>query len=496
MNSLIDFLLVACWRGSARALAGLAVAAIVSGCAVGPDYRPPEPEAPTVWQSPLPHGGSLVRMEDWWNSFDDPLVTELIAAAEEDSPTLAKAWANIEKARANLRSTQSNAYPGLTGSASASRSNQSQSSTSVGAAETSRSAGLDASWELDLFGKVRRNTEAARARMGERTNDWHQARISLAAEVADTYVQYRGCLMLVNAYERQLISAQATEKATTASVSGGFSAPADASLARAAAASTFSTLTEQRGTCDILVKSLVYLTGMEEPRLRQQLSKAGTKIPQPAALAVNNIPANVLRQRPDVASLERELAATSAEIGAAKADLYPSLSLSGSITFTAASVPMISSPSWSFGPSLSLPIFDGGKRRAAVTSAEATYQGALAGYRDGVRTAVKEVEQALVYLDTAAKRAESAESAARHYDSYFKATQQSWRAGMTNLLSLEEARRSALSAEVTLIGLQRDRVQYWVSLYKKLGGGWQAGDSARSPDALAKTETSSPKDKK
>jgi len=196
------------------------------------------------------------------------------------------------------------------------------------------------------------------------------------------------------------------------------------------------------------------------------------------------VPANALRQRPDLASLERELAATSAEIGVAQADLYPSLSLSGSISISA--TPGTSAlTTWSLGPSLSIPLFDAGKRRAAVVAAQASYQAAFASFRQGVRTAVKEVERSLVNLDSTARRVEQAERAAEDYRSYFRSTETNWRAGSESLLTLEEARRSALSAEISLITLQRDRVEYWISLYKALGGGWQPGTPASSPEVPA-----------
>jgi len=138
---------------------------------------------------------------------------------------------------------------------------------------------------------------------------------------------------------------------------------------------------------------------------------------------------------------------------------------------------------WSLGPSLSIPLFDAGQRRAAIDTARANYQITFASYRQGVRTAVKEVERALVNLDSTARRADEAQRAAEDYRRYFRATDRNWRAGGDSLLTLEEARRSALSAEVNLITLQRDRVEYWIALYKALGGGWQPGTAASPPDA-------------
>ncbi|WP_242101514.1 efflux transporter outer membrane subunit [Lysobacter sp. M2-1] len=468
-----------------RSAAGMAsLILVLASCAAGPDYREPVPEAPLSWSAALPHNGSVAAINEWWRQFDDPLLGQLVATAEADSPSLAKAWANIEKARATLTSAEASGLPAVTAAGSASRSRQSaQSGTS--AASNARSAGMDASWELDLFGKVRRSAEAAQARVDARVGDWHEARVSLAAEVADTYVKYRACALLAETYQSELTSILRTEKAIASLVEAGLRSPSEGALALAGSASTRSSLVLQRAQCDLLVKSLVSLTGIDESGLRELMAAPGTELPQPGALEVESVPAQVLRQRPDLASLERELAATSAEIGVAQADLYPSLSLSGSITVSASDLAS-SANSWSFGPSLSLPILDGGKRRAAVDSARASYTAALADYRQGVRNVVKEVEQALVNLDSAGRRADDATTAAREYRRNFEATEASWRAGRDSLLTLEEARRTALSAEIQQITLRGDRVAYWIALYKALGGGWLPGTPALPPETMAR----------
>ena len=418
-------------------------------------------------------------MEQWWRQFDDPVLNQLIEQAEAGSPSLGRAWANIEKARATLATVDASGLPSLSGSGSLVRARQQQYTPEPTTASV-RSIGADASWEIDLFGKVRRNAEAAQARIHARIDDWHDARVSLAAQVADTYVQLRACGLLAQAYERELTSTMETERATGVAVRAGFNPPSDAALARASVASARSTLISQRGQCELLVKSLVDLTGSEEVALRQLLAQGAERVPQPQAIEVRSIPAEVLRQRPDLASLERELAATSAEIGAARADLYPSLSLSGSISLSAVSG---TSPvtTWSFGPALSVPLFDGGRRRAAVNSAQASYASALASWRQGVRTVVKEVEQALVNLDSTAQRTDDAQHAAEEYRRYFDSIESNWLAGNDSLLTLEEARRSALSAEISLLTLQQNRVQYWIALYKALGGGWQPGAAVLPP---------------
>jgi NodT family efflux transporter outer membrane factor (OMF) lipoprotein len=438
----------------------------LAGCAVGPIYQAPAPAAATTWHAPVPHDGQAAALQGWWAQFNDAALTQFIAWAEADSPTLTQAWARIEKARATLAMTRAGALPTVSASGSATRSGATGTSST-----TTRSAGLDASWEIDLFGRVRRNAEAASARVQAREADWHDARVSLAAEVADTYVQYRACGLLADAYERELASVTKTSATTATMVQAGFTAPSDGALARASLASSRSSAVRQRAQCALLLKSLVYLTDHDEPELLATMAAGSTAVPQPAHLSVDAVPAQVLRQRPDLASLERELAASSAEIGAAQADLYPSLSLGGAITRSLSQ----SLTTWSFGPALSMSLFDGGAKRAAVDSASASYTSALASYRLGVRAAVREVEEALVNLDSTRQRATEAHRAAEEYRRYLNATEANWRAGTASLLSLEEARRSALSADIDDLTLAQSQVSYWIALYKALGGGWTPG---------------------
>lgn len=462
-----------------RAPAAALLALLLAGCAaVGPDYRPPAAAVPAQWSAALPHGGSVQQLGSWWQQFDDPVLTRLQQAAESDSPTLAAAWGNIEIARATLASARAGSAPTVGASAAVTRSGQ-QGARPV----TTRTGSVDASWELDLFGKVRRNVESADAQLQARRDDWHDARVSLAAEVASDYVDYRACVLLADTYDQELVSIRQTTRATESLVRAGLSPGTDAALAQATEASTASTLLEQRAQCELLVKSLVNLTGLEEPQLRQLLAGGGSALPGAAGLAVDRVPAEVLRQRPDVASRERDLAAASAGIGVAEADLYPSVKLGGTIGITAAGGSSVGS--WSFGPSLSLPLFDGGARRAAVDAARGSYEVAYAQWREAVRNAVTEVEQALVRLDKAGERATQAERAAREYRRYVAGAEAERRAGTISLLDFETARRQALTAQLDLIALQRDRILHWIALYKALGGGWDGAAAVTPPRSRA-----------
>lgn len=469
-----------------RNVAALAAALALGACAVGPDYRAPAADAAAHWAAPLPDRAGGTSLLDWWDRFDDPVLTGLLHAAETDSPSLAQAWASIAKARATLAQDRADRLPTVTAGGSAQRAKQS----ALGGVATgnSLSGTLDASWELDVFGKLRRTQDAAEARVEARTDDWHDARVSLAAEVADDYVQYRACRLLARAYAGEAASQAGTARATATSVRAGFTSPGNGSLAEASAASLRASVIEQQAECDVLVKALVALTGLAEADLRRRLEPASggspAPLPAPEGFAVDRVPAAALAQRPDLASLERELAAASAEIGVAEADRYPSLSFSGEIARSGTALGSLMS-TWLLGSSLTAPLFDAGKRAAAADSARAAYDYQLAAYRDGVRTAIREVEQALVRLDAATRRTGDARTAAEGYRSYFEAIDRNWRAGGASLLDREEALRNALNAEVSLITVQRDQIEYWIALYKALGGGWQAGTPARAPVGTA-----------
>lgn len=471
-----------------RAWLATAIASCLTlcACALQPPYRAPKVVDATGWQAELPHGGRVENLVDWWRRFDDPAVAELIRTAETDSPTLAKAVARIDEARATVVSNGSAAWPSLTGSGSVTRAKSSMSlgNETFTSLATTRSGELDASWELDLFGKVRSSRESAKAQLQSRIDDWHDARVSLAAEVADDYVQYRACRQLVRAYEESAASYAQTEKTTLAAVAAGMTPSSDGYLAQANTASANASATQQRVTCEDLIKSLVELTGASEPALRAIVDRPqAPDVPRPAEFRVQSAPADLVRQRPDLASSERALAEAYASIGQARADRFPSLSLSGSIGLSATNLTTPMS-TWSFGPSLSIPLFDAGKRKAAVDSAQARYDEQLAAYRGSVRTAVKEVEVALTDLDGAARRSDDARRAVEQYRRYESAMETNWRAGFDTLLALEQARRSLTSAEITDIELKRDRVRSWISLYKALGGGWQ-GTGAATPVARA-----------
>ena len=454
-----------------RVLAPWFACALLSSCAaVGPNYQAPAAEQLTVppqWQATLPHAGSTDKLVAWWAQLQDATLSHLLESAQANSPSLQQAAANIASARANIITSRASGQPSVSGSASATRGN-----TALGgdAAQSTVTGGLDASWEIDLFGSVRRSAESADALLQARQADWHDARVSLAAEVATDYVTYRACQLTLQALLSSAVSYQTTARLTRLGVQAGLNAPSDGDLADASAASASASVMSQEAACEVTLKSLVDLTGLDEPALRQQLDAQAPQLPPANSLTVETLPVDLLSQRPDVVSSERALASASAKIGVAQADLYPSLSLTGSLSRSRTD--SVGATSWSFGPSVSLPLFNGGAKRAAVDAARASYEQALASYRQSVRTAVKEVEQNMVQQASAEHRTADVRRSAEGYRRYANAVEINWRQGGDSLLNLEDARRNAISAEENLITVQRDQLLYGIALYKAVGGGW------------------------
>lgn len=460
-----------------RAIAAAALLPWLAGCAL---QRPPSTttaEVPDRWYAPLPHGGTQADLEHWWQQLGDPVLVDLVTAAQAANPNVASARSRIGQARATRVAAAAALLPTLDAQASASRG--SQQAEFLGTAATISQVGLQSSWELDLFGANGARRDAAQARLAAAEAGWHDARVAVAAETANSYLSWRTCQRQLAVASNDARSRSETSRLTDLSMKAGFTAPATAALARASAAESAARETQQRASCDTELKALVALTALAEPALRDKLAGGWTEPPLAVLSAVPALPAQVLEQRPDVFSAEQEVAAASAEVGATDADRYPRVSLSGSIALASVRAEGISTngATWQVGPvALSLPLFDAGRRAAASDASRARYDEAVALYRAKVRDAVREVEQALVALDSARSRHENARIAAEDYRNSFVATEARYRAGLASLVELEDARRTLLAAQTSLVGLQREGLAAWVSLYRAAGGGWRRGE--------------------
>lgn len=443
--------------------------------------RPPQSiafEAPDRWHAPLPHDGRLADLQRWWDQLGDPALAELIAAAQAASPTLADAGSRIAQARATRAAAAAALLPSVDAVGSASRGNL---ETAIPGAATVAQVGVQSAWELDLFGGLSAGREAAQARLAAAEAGWHEARVAVAAETANSYLGWRTCQRQLAVAANDARSRAESSRLIQLSTEAGFTAPANAALARASAAESAARETQQRAACETEFKALVAMTAMPEAALRGKLAAAWTEPPLSLLAAVPPLPAQLLAQRPDVFGAELEVAAASADVGAAEAERFPRLSLAGSIAVGAVRFggDTTDAQTWSIGPlAVSLPLFDAGRRAANTEAAQARYEAAAAQYRARVRQAVREVEQALVSLDSARSRQADAQIAAEGYRTSFNAIEARYRAGLASLVELEDARRTLLAAETALVGLHREGLAAWVALYRAAGGGWRRDEAA------------------
>lgn len=473
----------------------IGVAFALAGCAVNAPPPTVTVAAPPQWYaslpaatspspgtitpaSSLPHNGSLTSLSQWWQQQNDALLVDMINAAQIISPTVITARSNIQQAQAAVIVSRAALLPTLDAVGGFSRSRSAPlNRTTPAAIINSGQLGLQTSWEIDLFGQNEASLNADRERFFGSQALWHEARILVAAEVASQYYSLRACEQLLTVTRADAESRFETSRLTDLLAKAGFAAPATAALARATAAEGNSRITQQRAECNLSVKALTALTGWSEPELRRKLAQSPAAPPQQGMNEISTVPAEVLSQRPDVFNAARELNAASFEVGSARAQRYPRLSISGGIAANRLNSRGFTQrfTTWSVGPvALTVPLFDGGAADANVDAAKARYEEAAGKYRGVVRQAVREVEEALVTLQSTADRSSDTGAAAQGYRASFAGTEARYKAGLASLVELEEARRVLLAAQSAVVLLDREQRNAWIALYKALGGGWSA----------------------
>jgi outer membrane protein, multidrug efflux system len=468
-----------------RTFAVVVSAAVLSGCAVTqPPAQPADPLQGAWYAPPLPHQGQATSLTDWWAQLGDPALAGLIAQAQARSASVASARAQVAAARAALAGADSAAGPQLAAVASASRGLA--QGTPLG---TSVGAGVQASWALDVWGQNAASVRQAAAQQEAANAGWHEARVLVAAETARLYQGHRACRVQLEITRGDQQSRRATADSAGVSERAGLTAPAVSALARASNADAEGRLAQQTSQCEQQLKALVALTGEAEPALRERLGATSALAdPQRMAerLSVGAVPAEVIRQRPDVARVQRELAAAAEGVGVARAALWPSLSLSGSWLRNrfSSSAGDTSFNTWSVGPlTLSLPLTGRGGLNAAADAAQARYEAAGLAYAATLRQAVAEVEQSLVALSALQQQQSSSRDAVAGYTRSFDATQARYRVGLANLNELEDARRLKLNADSGAVALQLEQLNTWIALYVALGGGF---DPLVTPEPVRK----------
>lgn len=452
-------------------LAGVAGAAILMGCAaVGPDYQRPEFATPAAWQRA--GSNTVAASEDlstWWLRFQDPLLSALVDEALAGSLDLRTAQARVRQARALRGVAGAALFPSVQASGSARRSDK---------AVTTElwSAGFDASWEPDVFGGARRGIEASQADVEASEANLGKARVTLVAEVALNYIEVRGFQARLAAARANLASQTETFQLTDWRSQAGLVGSLDVERARTNLEQTRAQIPTLETSLAQAEHRLAVLTGRAPGSLHERLTTPAA-IPLPPASVAVGIPADTLRQRPDVRAAERTLAAETARIGKAEAARYPGLSLTGSIGTEAISFAALGGAGTAvktIAAALAATIFDGGKLRAQVEAQNAVAAQALANYEAAILTALEDVENALTGFTNATQRQATLRVAAEAAQNAELLARQRYEGGLTDFLTVLDAQRTLLTTQDNLAAAQADAATAVVQLYKALGGGWPA----------------------
>jgi NodT family efflux transporter outer membrane factor (OMF) lipoprotein len=456
----------------------------LTGCAVGPNYRAPETPTADDWHS-LPEAGVRTESADapslasWWTTFNDAMLTGLIERAVADNRTVQQARARVLEARARRGVAAAPFFPSVDGSAGSSRT-ESDSRFSdpsddfvVRDDDEVYSVGLDASWELDLFGGRRRAFEAATAQLGASEADLRDALVTLLGDVAVNYTAVRTTQSRLAFAQRNLAAQSELLDITRWRAEAGLATVLDVDQAETSYQQTRSQIPSLESNLAQAMNRLAVLTGQTPGSLSDQLSQRA-QVPVAPDEIVTGMPADLLRRRPDIRAAERRLAAQSAQVGVATAALYPSLSLSGSIGLQSLSASDVFDGSQTdrIGLSLRVPIFAGGALRGSLRAQYAVLDQAAATYEATVLNAFEEVENALTAWSNEQRRREALLLAVESARRARELALVQYESGLVDFQTVLTSDRQLISLEDSLAVSDGELTSNVIRLYKALGGGW------------------------
>ena len=463
---------------------------LAAGCSVGPDYRRPETATPDAWQDAQQNGidTQAGELSEWWKEFKDPVLDSLVERAVRNNLDLRIAEARVREERASLAATSSGLWPTVDVSGSYSRNRASQNA--IGAPgqgavvapiagrqleQNFFQTGFDSRWEIDVFGGTRRQIEAAEAILQASIEERRGVLVTLLGDVARNYIDLRGLQRRLEVAQGNLRAQQDTLDLTKVRFDAGLASDFEVAQSEG----QVNTTAAQIPTLQTALKQASYrldvLLGTQPGTSWDELAKAAP-IPALPPQAHVGLPADLLRRRPDIRSAERQVAAATAQVGAATADLYPKFSLLGNIGLQSVSASdwfTAQSRFWSIGPTISWPVFDAGRIRATIEIRNAQQEQALRLYEKSVLTAFEDVENALVNYGNEQTR----------YRSLLEATAANRRAvqmandlyvqGLVPFLNVLDAERTLYATESDLAQSEANMAANLVALYKALGGGWE-----------------------
>jgi multidrug efflux system outer membrane protein len=472
------------------------LALVLVGCTVGPNYKTPQTKMPESFANTQAAAGTEV-VAKWWTTLQDPTLDSLIDRAVRSNLDLRFAQARIREARAQRGVVKADLLPSVNASASYQRrrfsENLGQTQGTPGTTNAVEGdlyqAGFDASWEIDVFGGIRREIEAANADLAAEIENRRDVLVTLLAEVARNYVEMRASQRQITIAEANLKAQQETLELTRVRFNAGLVSDLDVARAEALVQTTAS----QIPTLEISARQSIHLLGVllgQQPNsLVQELSPERAIPASPQEVPVG-LPSELLRRRPDIRRSERQIAAATARIGVATAELFPKFSLTGALGLGSSKFSNLGesgSKFWSIIPGVSLPIFNFGRIRSNIAVQNAREEQAFVTYEQTVLTSLREVEDALVAFSEDQSRRQTLSSAVDANRRAVDLANQLYKQGLTDFLSVLQAQRDLFASEDALVQSDRSVTSDYVAIYKALGGGWEIEDQAKSKEVAQAT---------
>ena len=468
-----------CWHGL---LAGV----LLSGCAVGPDFKKPALDVPKQWSVPS-QADANNALQTWWQNFNDPVLTQLIDDALHNNIDLKLALARIQDVRAQRSATFAAGLPSVSSKSALSR--RYNNTSSAGQASGSSAGGgfgvgnqllnifqlgFDAQWELDFFGGVRRAIEAADATVASEVEQQHDILVTLLGEVAILYIDLRSNQQQLKWAEQTLALQTTIQDLQQVRQQAGLSSAVEATVAEARLEDLSAEIPQYQEAIQTSIHALSVLTGREPTALLTRLSPV-REIPRAQVTVIPDLPSALLQRRPDIRRAEQAIAIANAYVGIATAELYPKVNLAAFIGLQNLSISGFTpvGKSWSSAASLSMPVFNWSKLSANIKSKEAQLQQSRLAYESTVLNAFKEVEDALLSLLQEQQSERKLQAALTQQQLAVKLATELYQQGLSNYVNVVQQQQQLLAAEVKLMNSSAKVSRNLVALYKALGGGWQ-----------------------
>ena len=453
----------------------------ITSCVVGPDYKKPQVATPPDWGWKLSEPQDQAIKENWWELFQDPMLNQLENQATGANQSLQVAVAHVDQSRAVARITDSNFFPQLSLNPSISSFHTQLNHVPSELTATAYTIPLDLSYEIDLWGKIRRSFESAQHEAEANVADYYNVLLTLHGDVAINYFLLRQLDSQIGLLNETVELRQHTVKITAERFHAGLASEQALDFARNQLAQTKTSAIETQRQRDDLQNALALLCGQPAATFRIQPGTLDAGLP---AIPVG-LPSTLLERRPDVAEAERKMAAANSRIGAAKAAFFPAISLTGEAgysSFDAGHLLTWQSQLFQIGPSMALPILNGGRLRAGLNAAQAEYQAACASYRQQVLIAFKEVSDSLVNLDSFGQQALSEAEALTAASQAANLSRQRYQLGLINYLEVLDSENEQLQTQFQSVHIHALQLVSTIHLIKALGGGFRANSATTQFD--------------